>query len=511
VALAWTNRTDTEDTVVVERCEGVSCDFSTATSFSLPAGSTTYTDDTVCSNMTYQYRVRTTNTGMGWDSGPSTAVSVTTPSAAPPQLTISEIYEDTDTAAMTLLWRDTNTDEDGFTIERCLGAACTDFTAIATAPAAFNRDDFSAGIDANRWLQEGRLSSATTTTTPPIDLADDSGSVTIDDSNGEVLFTVISTGTASSWNIGRIDLLDPTPLGDGDFDLRLVLHLPDGAPASTAGAKHRLLRVRIGFDDPDGYGPQSGDYFYLDRYVDAGGNGYEAVFFVNGVESTSTSLPATADTVTIRMSRTNGVLAAAVDEGSGFVEIGHAGAAQNVPAVPNLVRIQTMADRSEAVTLRAVVDDVSLASSLSSFIDSGLQGDTTYCYRVVATKAGACAWDPAVLPVVSPVVCDTSRPSSPQGLTATPLNSRLIQLDWVAASGSEDGFLIERRSPAGRWVTIDRAPAGATGYVAHFGIDPEKTYTFRVRAYRGGDVSGVSNEASATTPAWQEGDGTCIQ
>ncbi len=509
VALAWLNRTDTEEAVVVERCEGAGCDFSTVTTFTLPAGTNTYTDETACGATTYQYRVRTTNTTAGWDSGPSTAVAVTTPSPTAPQLTVTEVYQDTDTVAMTLAWQDTNLDEDGFAIERCQGAACTDFTTIATAPAAVNLDDFTNGIDPNRWVQEGQLNTVTTTT-PPTDITDDSGTVTIDDSNGAVVFTVSSTGTTSGWNIGRIDLLDPTSFGVGDFDLRLTLHLPDGTPAPTAGVKHRPLRVRISFPDPDDYGPLTHDYFYLDRYVDANGNGYEAVFRVNGVQSTA-SLPAASDTVTIRMSRTAGVLAVAVDEGGGFVEVGHAGPVTTGGA-PTLVRIQTMADRSEAVSLQATVDDILLVTAEASYTDTGGLGpETTYCYRVVATKASSCAWDPTVLPVVSPVVCDTSRPPAPQGLAATALDSRTIQLDWTSSATTAQGFLIDKLAPNGRWVTVDRVASGSPSYIVRFGIDPEKTYNFRVRSYRDEDFSGFSNEASVTTPAWQEGDGTCIQ
>ncbi len=509
VELAWTNSTDTEEAVVLERCQGAACDFSTATTVTLPPGTTTYTDDTVCAATTYRYRVRTTNTTAGWDSGPSPPAAVTLPTPTAPQLALSEVAGDTDALAMSLAWTDTNPDEDGFSIERCAGASCTDFAPVATTAAAMNLDTFEAGIDPNRWVQEGRLDQ-TSNTTPPIAMTDSEGGVTIDDSAGVVDITVTSDGTDSGWNIGRLDLVEPVLLGSGDFDFRLTLHLPDGPPAATS-VRQRPLRLRINFPDPDGYGPRTADSFYLDRYIDSTGQGYEAVFTVDGTQTTAT-LAAVSDTVTVRMTRTGGVLAVAVDEGTGFVTVGSAGPQTTVLA-PELVRFQVQVDRSGATTVHSQVDDVRLATAHTGIVDaSGLAAETTYCYRVVATKAGnGCAWDPASVPVVSPVVCDTTRPPAPQALTATPLNSRLIQLDWTPISSTEDGFVIEKLSPTGHWVAIDRAPAGATGYVAHFGIDPETSSTFRVRAYRGDDLSGVSNEASATTPAWQEGDGTCVQ
>jgi hypothetical protein len=58
---------------------------------------------------------------------------------------------------------------------------------------------------------------------------------------------------------------------------------------------------------------------------------------------------------------------------------------------------------------------------------------------------------------------------------------------------------------------MDTLPPDTVTYTKTFGINPETEYFFKVRAVRGADFSTFSNEAPATTPAWQEGDDTCEQ
>ena len=85
----------------------------------------------------------------------------------------------------------------------------------------------------------------------------------------------------------------------------------------------------------------------------------------------------------------------------------------------------------------------------------------------------------------------------------------MIRLDWTDNSSDEDAYEVYQKVWNGKFMLMDVLPADTGTYTKNFGLDPEKEYFFKVRAARGADLSAFSNEASAITPAWQAGDGTC--
>jgi hypothetical protein len=87
----------------------------------------------------------------------------------------------------------------------------------------------------------------------------------------------------------------------------------------------------------------------------------------------------------------------------------------------------------------------------------------------------------------------------------------MIRLDWTDNADDEDVYEVYQLIWNGSYVLMDTLPANTVTYSKTFGLDPNTEYFFRVRARRGEDYSAFSNEASATTPAWQEGDDTCEQ
>ncbi len=89
-------------------------------------------------------------------------------------------------------------------------------------------------------------------------------------------------------------------------------------------------------------------------------------------------------------------------------------------------------------------------------------------------------------------------PAAPSNLTATTLSSTEIDLAWQDNSGDEDDFQIQLAADGGNFSNLGSAPAGSTA-AEIFNLDPETTYTFRVRARNAGGNSDWSNEASATT------------
>lgn len=145
------------------------------------------------------------------------------------------------------------------------------------------------------------------------------------------------------------------------------------------------------------------------------------------------------------------------------------------------------------------------ASNVTLYSDATISPSTTYCYRVRTSKTAFCGWDTGY----SNTSCDLAFSAHPINLVATALNSFKVQLNWADASNDEDGFEIEVQIWNGKWVLISTVAQGVTSFTDTSGIEPQKEYRYRVRAYRGIDRSPYSNEAAATTPAYTQGDSTC--
>lgn len=148
-----------------------------------------------------------------------------------------------------------------------------------------------------------------------------------------------------------------------------------------------------------------------------------------------------------------------------------------------------------------------VAANVTTHAVNGLAASTDYCFRVRGYKAATCSggWQTGY----AGPVCARSIPNPPGSLTAAPVNAFKVELQWVDLASDEEGYEIEVKAWNGEWVKTSVVGPGVTSFVDTIGIDPMKTYTYRVRAYRGADRSPYSNEATATTPAYNPGDSTC--
>ena len=144
-------------------------------------------------------------------------------------------------------------------------------------------------------------------------------------------------------------------------------------------------------------------------------------------------------------------------------------------------------------------------SNIEIYGDSELNTETVYCYRVRAYKTAFCAWNSSY----SNESCDMTFSAHATDLTATALSSMVIRLDWIDNSNDEDGYEIEVQIFNGGFVKIATIAPNMTTFTDTMGIQPEKEYRYRVRAFRGTDNTPYSNEAAVTTPAWLETDDTC--
>ena len=142
----------------------------------------------------------------------------------------------------------------------------------------------------------------------------------------------------------------------------------------------------------------------------------------------------------------------------------------------------------------------SLGANSHAFSDSGLACNGMYYYRVRAYRAGDGQYSS-----YSNVAHDTTQacppPVAPTGLSATAISASQINLSWTDNAGDESGYRVER-SPNGtsNWSEIASLGTNSCAF-SDSGLEYNKTYYYRVRAYRAGDgqYSSYSNLAHDTT------------
>jgi hypothetical protein len=490
--IRWADNTESETGFVVERCEGSGCSNFTEVSGS-PVGpdTTVLMDTSLCNGTTYNYRVKAVNSTL-WSSPYSATVEVVTPKpVAVTDLAAAEIVGSLDTRQINVSWTDKNIDEDGFSIERCEGAGCSDFQALDTVA---SQENVTLGLDPAFWAQSAWLET-TSSNTPPVNISDASGDATILEYNAGVDLKVSSTGGGTSYNAAKVYMANPAGLGDNDFDIQIDYTLPDGA-LNNVTADQIYMRLRISFPDPDGAGPLQYDYIYVQHIATAAGDKYQMTMRVNNV--TSVDEVFTTDTnSTLRITRIGNVLQGSVWTNGAWAS-GPPSSPIPVDAVPDSLNWGPNANRADAVSMHTFVSDF---RSTSVYSDTSVLPSSDYCYRVAPTKSYGCSWDPAADNLYS-VVCSKTAPAAPSNLIST-VDGMSISLDWDDNSSDEDGFQIEKKLVNGRFIVLDTVGSGVTTYTNSTWVEPNSTYTYRVRAIRGADKSAYSNEITGTTLDWQ--------
>ncbi len=141
-----------------------------------------------------------------------------------------------------------------------------------------------------------------------------------------------------------------------------------------------------------------------------------------------------------------------------------------------------------------------VADGVATYLDGGLQPDTTYSYRLrfSVPDGGATRYSTVSETVYTKTTASTA-PPAPEDLTATPVSTSQINLAWKDVDG-EVAYDLERQTGlTGTWQTVDgNIPADETSY-GDVGLVAGQLYKYRLRAKSFGGFSNYSNEAQAAT------------
>src|SRR5262249_51548307 len=123
-------------------------------------------------------------------------------------------------------------------------------------------------------------------------------------------------------------------------------------------------------------------------------------------------------------------------------------------------------------------------SATTTFSDTGLNGSTSYSYRVRATDAATNRSGYSnTSSATTPAPPDTQAPSAPSGLSASGVSSTQINLTWPASSDNVGvtNYLIERCQGAS-CTNFAQVGTSATPAFNNTGLTASTTYRYRVRA-----------------------------
>jgi chitodextrinase len=182
------------------------------------------------------------------------------------------------------------------------------------------------------------------------------------------------------------------------------------------------------------------------------------------------------------------------------------------PSIPTGVAASPISNTQISLAWLASTDNVAVASyriyrngallvsvaDTTPYQDIGLLASTTYSYNVDAVDAsGNVSGLSAAANVTTLATPDTTAPSTPTGLTANPVSSSQIDLDWF---DSTDNFAV-----TGYRVFRGGTLLATLGNVTSFqatGLSASTNYSFRVQAFdAAGNLSGLSTSVSAITLA----------
>ncbi len=144
-----------------------------------------------------------------------------------------------------------------------------------------------------------------------------------------------------------------------------------------------------------------------------------------------------------------------------------------------------------------------VGSNVTEYTDDGLTADSQYSYRVKAHNSfGDSGYSNVVevktlkLEIVLPIL---KAPAAPSNLAAESATAAKVVLEWQDNANNESGFRIDR-SDGGAYAEIAVVGSDVEQY-SDATVEPDTTYTYRIRAYNGFGNSAYSNLLAVSIPA----------
>ena len=141
---------------------------------------------------------------------------------------------------------------------------------------------------------------------------------------------------------------------------------------------------------------------------------------------------------------------------------------------------------------------VHTSAGVANYQDGGRSAATTYRYRVRAFNGIGNSGYSNIAPATTQASGGPTEP--PSNLRVTPLSSSTIALSWTDDSANEDGFKIERceGGSCNNFAEVGRTGSNIAAF-SDTGLNPQTSYSYRVRAFAGLIDSAYSNTAQAAT------------
>jgi fibronectin type 3 domain-containing protein len=139
----------------------------------------------------------------------------------------------------------------------------------------------------------------------------------------------------------------------------------------------------------------------------------------------------------------------------------------------------------------------SLPPDTTSYMDTSLNPNVTYWYRVQALNFAANSPYSNTVSLITPVP-----PNKPTNAHPTSVTTTAISMAWTDTSNNEDGFRVSRIKDGGTTIVIAQLPPNTTTY-ADSNLTPGSHYEYHIQAFNVAgynDFTGFNTDTIATQP-----------
>lgn len=358
-----------------------------------------------------------------------------------------------------LTWTDNASNENGFFIESCAGAGCTNFSQVAQA-----------ATNATTYAHVG-----------------------------------LATGTTYRYRVRSFN-------GNGNSSYSNVSEAStNGVPTAPANlSANASSPTQVNLTWTDNSGNETG--FYIERCVNASCTNFAQIAqTASNITSYSNTGLTAGFTYRYRIRSFNAAGA------SGYSNIAQAVTPTSSPfgAPSNLIATAVSSGQIDLIwTDNSTTEDgfklyrstdgieffrtAILEPNVTTFSNTGRPAGTTYYYRVLAFNAtGTTAFSNTVMVTTFPAA--TVTPNAPTNLAASAISPTQIRLTWVDNSNNEIAFKLYRSLDGITFTEIVKPGPNVTTYTDSL-LTSKTKYYYRVRSYNEAGSSAYSNVVNLTTP-----------